>query len=287
MYGLNVFLQSAECLALTKCMKLISDIITPVPLCVIAVIIFWSVNKRAGILTAMTVVLNVSVNSAVKLLFRVKRPFDVRSDIKKLDTTGGYSFPSGHAEQAAGMAYNFFRFSKRKKTALISGAAFTLLMMMSRMYLGMHSVLDVTVGAALGIALSYVTEKLYLKAESTGKWHILYAVTALSALFAVINSFDRDLVVMTGISLGAVTGFILEEKHVRYKVPKAFGKKVSASVIGLAVILAVKSLFLIADTEKIVWAFSEYTLFGLAITGAAPLIIQKILKEGTDNNEIK
>ncbi len=276
MYELNVFLQGAECTALTWLMKLISDIITPVPLCIIAVIIFWSVNKRSGILLAMTVIFNVTVNSALKLFFRVKRPFDVRSDIKKLDTTKGYSFPSGHSSQAAGISYRAIR-EKRNKKAVLFGVLFTVLMMTSRMYLGMHSVLDVIVGALLGAACAFFTEWLYKKAEDTGKFWILYTLVAISAVFAIIYDFDKDLVTMTAIAVGAVTGFIIEERFIGYHVPKELIKKISASAIGLAVIMAVLAFFKLFNTESMTVEFIRYTLFGFSITATAPYLINKII----------
>lgn len=276
MYGLNVFLQGAECTALTWLMKLISDIITPVPLCIIAVIIFWSVNKRSGIILAMTVIFNVTINSALKLFFKVERPFNVRSDIKRLDTTEGYSFPSGHSSQAAGISYRAVR-EKRNKTAVLLGILFTALMMTSRMYLGMHSVVDVIVGAIFGVAFAFFTEWLYKKAEDTGKFWLLYALAVISAVFAFIYGFDEELVTMTAIAAGAVTGFIIEERFIDYRVPKEPIKKILASAIGLAVILAVLAFFKLFNTESMTVEFIRYTLFGFSITATAPYLINKII----------
>lgn len=275
MYEINVLLQGAECAALTGFMKLISDIITPVPLCIIAVIVFWSVNKRSGILLALTIIFNVTVNSALKLFFRVKRPFDVRSDIKKLDTTEGYSFPSGHSGQASGIAYRAVK--EGKSFALISGILATALMMVSRMYLGMHSVIDVIAGAALGVLCAAFAEAVYKKAEKTGKFWILYVIAAISAVFTLVYGLDEELLIMTAISAGAVTGFIVEERFIGYKVPETLTKKISASVIGLVVIFAVMAFFKLFNTESMAVEFIRYTLFGFSITAAAPYLINKIL----------
>ena len=236
MYGVNLFLQGFESDFLTAFMKIVSDIITENPLCIIAVVIFWSVNKRSGIITALSIVSAVTINSALKLYFKIPRPFLKDPAIKKLDTTGGYSFPSGHSQQASGISTATYVLSGRKRWVLISGIILTLLIMTSRMYLGMHSILDVTVGAALGIITALLSVRLFEKAEESGHFSLLYIISAVSAVFSVVYKFDRDLVVMTALSVGAVTGFLIEEKYISYSVPESLGKKIAASVIGLIVI---------------------------------------------------
>lgn len=277
MYGVNLFLQGLESDFLTAFMKIVSDIITENPLCIIAVVIFWSVNKRSGIITALSIVSAVTINSALKLYFKIPRPFLKDPAIKKLDTTGGYSFPSGHSQQASGISTAAYVLSGRKRWVLISGIILTLLIMTSRMYLGMHSILDVTVGAALGIITALLSIWLFEKAEESGHFSLLYIISAVSAVCSVVYKFDRDLVVMTALSVGAVTGFLIEEKYISYSVPESLGKKIAASVIGLIVILAVKSLFIPVDTSVPAAAFLEYVIFGFAITAGAPYIIKKIL----------
>lgn len=277
MYSVNLFLQSFGSDFLTAFMKLLSDVITENPLCIIAVVIFWSVNKRSGIITALSIVSAVTVNTAIKLFFKIPRPFLKDPAIKRLDTTDGYSFPSGHSQQASGISTAAYIMTGRKKKVLAAGIVLTALIMISRMYLGMHSVLDVTVGAVLGIFTSLFAVWIYDKAEKSGHYSLLYLISALSALFAVIYKLDRNLVIMTALSLGAVTGFILEEKYINYSVPSGIGKKTAASAIGLIVILAVKALFIPLDTSVPVTAFLEYIIFGAAITAGAPYIIKKII----------
>lgn len=277
MYAVNLFLQSFESDFLTGFMRLFSNIITENPLCIIAVVIFWSVNKRAGIITALSIASEVTVNSAIKLFFKIPRPFLKDPAIKRLDKTDGYSFPSGHTQQIAGISTAVYILTGKKKSVLFSGVVLTLLIMTSRMYLGMHSILDVTVGAPVGIVTAIAAVKLFEKAEKSGHYSLLYIITVISAVFALIYGFDRNLVIMTALSFGAVTGFILEEKYIKYSVPEGIGKKIAASAIGLCVIFAAKAIFIPLDTSLPAALLLEYTVFGLSITAGAPYIIKKIL----------
>lgn len=285
MLYLNIWLQSLESPILTAFMKLLSDVITEVPLCIAAVIIFWSVNKRTGIAAALTIVSTVTVNTTVKLCFKVLRPYQRMSEIKKLDTTGGYSFPSGHSEQAASIFASVYKTSGREKSVFIAGIVFTLLVMTSRMYLGMHSVLDVLVGALLGVLTAPLVIKLLDWAEGKKRLYALYIIPAVSFLSSAINGFEHDMLVMAALSAGAVTGYIIEGKFIGYNVPSSVGKKVAASAIGLVVILCFKALFIPFDTDSNFVRFAEYLVFGFSITAAAPFIIKKILFHKNDKND--
>ncbi len=285
MLYLNVLLQSAEAPWLTFFMRLLSGIITEIPLCILAVVIFWSVDKKKGIAMALTVVSTAAVNSFVKFCFKIARPFDRLPEIKKLDTTGGYSFPSGHSQQASALSFTAYLKCGKRRSVLFFGIAATLLIMLSRMYLGMHSLADVTVGAAMGILTAFLSIRLFDTADKSGKYELLYVVSAVSGIFTVIHGFDRELIVLTALSIGAVTGYIIEEKLICYRVPDKTADKIKASAIGLAVILLFKAPFALLNTELPLTAFSEYIIFGLAITGLAPCLIKIIIYGRGKNNE--
>ena len=156
-----ILLQNFENPYLTVFFKVISEIITPLPLSLIAIIIYLSVNKKKGIILALTVITSVTLNSAVKLIFKVERPFLLNDKIKRLDDTEGFSFPSGHTQQASGMGALAGKEAKKLSIGAFIWFILTLLMAFSRMYLGMHTPLDVFVGATLGILVAFLMFSLY------------------------------------------------------------------------------------------------------------------------------
>ncbi len=271
-----ILLQSFENPFLTGVLKIISEIITPLPLSLIAIVVYLSINKRKGIILALTVISSVTLNSAVKLIFRVQRPFLLNDEIKRLDDTEGFSFPSGHTQQASGMG---FLIGKEKKP--LWGVALwliiTLLMALSRMYLGMHSPLDVFVGAVLGILVTVLMCKLYDLAEKMNCPIILHAVTLFSLIAMFASKLDDDILTMAALSLGAITGYIIDEKAIFYKVPETLGKKALAALLGVIIIGLFKYLLSLIVPDIRYLRFLEYTAFGLSITAVAPYIIKKII----------
>jgi undecaprenyl-diphosphatase len=74
---------------------------------------------------------------------------------------GKYGFVSSHAANFAGFAVFFWPyFDKSWMKAVI--VSIVLLVMYSRMYLGVHFVTDVFVGALLGMFIAYVTRRFVL-----------------------------------------------------------------------------------------------------------------------------
>ena len=82
--------------------------------------------------------------------FKVPRPFQ-RQDLNILFQSKGYSFPSSHASTASTIAY----ISKNKYFYL-----WAIIISISRVLLGQHTLLDITAGFLLGQILGLTLEKL-------------------------------------------------------------------------------------------------------------------------------
>ncbi len=280
MYDFLIWLQGFENPFLTGFFSLVSDIIAPLPLSVIAVIIYWCISKKRGIALALSVISAVTVNTGLKLIFRVPRPFNVNEGIKRMDDTDGFSFPSGHSQQAGTFAYFTVSAVKRKTLGIILGILLILSVTLSRMYLGMHTPLDVTVGVILGLMITPAVVFFTKEADEKKKTYILHAVTLISAILMVFTDFHKDFVSMTGLSFGAVTGYMIDEKYIFYRVPEKTKHKIIAGITGLITIGVVKLLFAIIPLENWYIRLLDYGTFGFAVTAIAPYLIKKIIKEG-------
>ncbi len=279
MYDFLVWLQGFSNPFLTGFFSLVSDLIAPLPLSVIAIIIYWCISKKRGIGFALSVISAVTVNTALKLIFRVPRPFLVNDKIVKMDDTEGFSFPSGHSQQAGTLGRFVFGAVKKKSLGIFLWALVILTVGFSRMYLGMHTPLDVFVGAALGILITEAVLIYVSYTEKIKKPYMLHLITLVSALAMVFSGFEKDLVTMTALSFGAVTGYIIDEKYIGYSVPEGLKDKIKAGLTGLITVGLVKGIFELIPDGGIVLRFVDYGLFGFAITAAAPYMIKKLITE--------
>lgn len=128
----------------------------------IAALLFLRLRREA-FLFAATVISAWGVNSAIKLLVGRERP----TIVAHLTDAGGHSFPSGHSFNSAvvyiAMALAFAAFSRRRSvrwTIIASAAVATVLIAVSRVWLGVHYPSDVAAGWLGGAGWAFLAAAL-------------------------------------------------------------------------------------------------------------------------------
>ena len=121
-----------------------------VPILIAVVLVLVKRPWAAGYYIVATL-LNVGIVQLLKQVFGRARPEDILSDI----IVDFGSFPSGHVANAATMAAVLAILFPRI-WVWIAGAAFTIVMMFSRTYLGAHWLTDTIGGLLLGVGVAFV-----------------------------------------------------------------------------------------------------------------------------------
>lgn len=129
------------------------------------IIMVFSKNRKNGFFIGLNVLMCSILNQGMKLIFTRQRPVDINLIVEK-----GFSFPSGHSMVSLAF-YGFFiyiivhkRMKKKKKILYcVSLALLTLLIGISRIYLGVHYASDVLAGFALSMAYLIIYIKLFYK----------------------------------------------------------------------------------------------------------------------------
>ncbi len=107
---------------------------------------------------------SLALNSFLKNIIKRERPVEF---FKAVETS--YSFPSGHAMVAASLSFTIAyiltrnKSIKTKKVAYAISSLYTVLMSLSRLYLGVHYPTDVIFGIFYGIVLFLFIKDLFLK----------------------------------------------------------------------------------------------------------------------------
>ena len=134
----------------------------------VAVIVFWCISKKDGYLILSVGFLGTVVNQFLKLSFQIVRPWVLDPSFEAVpeaipDATG-FSFPSGHTQNSVGtfgtVAY-VFKNSWVKAIALV----LCLVVPFSRMYLGVHTPLDVFFSFFFAILVILITKPLMYRAK--------------------------------------------------------------------------------------------------------------------------
>ncbi len=162
---------------------------------VFALLIFWCVEKKQGYFLFFVGFFGTVFNLFLKSWFRVPRPwvkdpsFTVVEGAKEGAT--GYSFPSGHTQSSVGLYSGIARWNQQRWLR-IGCICLCVLVPFSRLYLGVHTPLDVLVSAAISLTLVLVGCPLFQKiADKKGAMITLlgFLLACNAGLVAFLNCY--------------------------------------------------------------------------------------------------
>jgi len=228
---------------------------------VAAVVVFWCVSKWEGYYLMTIAFCGTVLNQFLKLICRVPRPW-VRDpnftivESARAEATG-YSFPSGHTQNAIGLFGGMARWGGRRWVRL-GLTALALIIAFSRMYLGVHTPADVGVSLVLAAALVLGLYPLMRRAQEKPRYmgYVLAAMLVVSGAFVVFVEtcgFPADMDaenLASGIGnawkmLGAVAGmtlaWLLDRRYIHFETQAVWWVQVLKVVVGMALLLAIKS----------------------------------------------
>ena len=193
---------------LTSFLLVVTDLGSTVGYLLILPIIWWGFSWKLGARIFVALVLSVYLNSLIKDFAALPRPFVYTDDVPNLRTPNEYSFPSGHAQQAA-MFWGLLALHFRKRWFSALAAAIVFLIGFSRVYLGVHFPSDVVVGWTLGAAIAWSYARWFGPIVDWASRLELSSQTLLSlgapALLALIHPSRNAAIAMGGLA-GALGG---------------------------------------------------------------------------------
>lgn len=236
-------------------------------------IIYWTVDKKFGEYIAYSVLTSVLLNNTIKDIFKMKRPIG-EEGIRTLreETATGYSFPSGHT-QGTSSFYGAMAIYLKKRIMYIIAITMIILVGFSRLYLGVHYPKDVIVGAVLGILISFICYRLYMKINNK---MLLYSITFLIFLPALTFAHSADFIKGMGTYLGFLIGIFIEKKYVNFSIEGNVGSKIIRVLIGLLILIILKSGLKLILPSGNMFAFIRYSLISFFGIGIYPLIFKRL-----------
>lgn len=238
---------------------------------VIALVLFWCLDKYVGYYTLSVGFIGTIANQFLKLLFRIPRPWVLDENFTILEqareAASGYSFPSGHTQSAVG-TFGSIAYTTKNRAIRIIAIAIAALVAFSRMYVGVHTPLDVGVSVVIGVILVIALRPLVL-GQTRKYMPYLFAGMLLLAIgflcFVELYPFPANIdehnyqsgienaYTLLGALLGMLTVYIADEKWLNFPTRAIWWAQILKVVIGLGLVLIVKS----GTKELLVALFGE------------------------------
>ncbi len=280
----------------------------------VGMIVFWCFGKYRGYYLLCTGFAGTVINQMLKMIFRVPRPWVKDPSFTIVESAreaaSGYSFPSGHTQSSVGLFGGVARAYKSKILRTIA-IILCVLTPLSRMYLGVHTPLDVFVSVAIALLLVFAAYPLFMKAERSPAimYTIIGVLTALVASFALfvflydfpaevydpesihnLESARKNAATLLGCVLGLWAVHTVDIKFTHFETKAVWWVQIIKAIGGLLLVLAAKE-FLRAPLEAI---FDSSLLargvryFIMVIVGGVlwPMTFKYFSKLGTKKTEV-
>lgn len=240
-------------------------------------LIFWCFEKDWGYRLGFAYLSNGILNVAIKEIFQIPRPIGqpgIRSLFVK--TAEGYSFPSGHTQNAASLAASFGTYFKKNGVYLI-GAMVIILVALSRLYLGVHTPADVACGAVIGGGWVFVSNYLFDYAERR-KNRVVFVIPVILILTGLYFFPVHFYYKAAGASLGFLLGYFVEPRYINFSPRTTLGKQIVKYFSGMAVLLAIELYGKKLLPDFLFCDLFRYLLMGVWVTIIAPYLFKYMFK---------
>ena len=229
---------------------------------VLSIIIFWCIDKRCGYFMLSLGFLGTVINQFLKIIFRIPRPWVLDPSFEPVESAvadaGGFSFPSGHTQNVFATFGGVFVWTKKTWLKILC-AVMIVLVAFSRMYLGVHTPLDVGVSIVVGIVLLVALYPMFrsLEAHPNRFYGFLAVLAVLLATFLlysylwpfpdwmyaeehVVNLIEarHNASILTGALAALTIAYTLDLRRTRFDTKAVWWAQILKVVIGLIVTLA-------------------------------------------------
>ena len=191
----------------------------------IIAVVYICFSKRIGEQALVTVLTASCVTAAVKSGVRRLRPYEagavdrVHIDnalVSTADLDPDMSFPSGHATATGGF-FSALAIRIRKPLAVVLCSLFVLLVMLSRLYLGVHYPTDVLAGLAVGVGCAFLWQLVYRKWYGARLYIYLgVALCTLPFLF-IPRTATHSMFQISAIALATAIGLLIEDNFIKFE----------------------------------------------------------------------
>lgn len=236
----------------------ISLIFSPYVFAVVFLFVYLCIDKRLGTFGLLCFGLTNLVGEMLKALFCIDRPWVKDSRITPYGnataSAGGYSLPSAHVFTATTTLGAVAWYDRKHKAWIAVAIIVVLLLSTSRMFLGVHTPLDVITGIVLGVAGIIACAVALDWAESHPESDSLFTITgciiALAALTITAlrvtsmqnqlgDAFDPNMFKSAyesaGILAGILVGWYLERRFAGFNTDHINVKQIGLAVVSIAV----------------------------------------------------
>lgn len=240
--------------------------------------IYWCIDKELGYKVGFVTLTSAAINCGVKDVFKIPRPIGepgIRS--LRVHTAEGYSFPSGHTQNTTTL-WIFFMLQFRRRWLYITGVLMIFLVGISRLYLGVHTPLDVMGGIIIGTVWVLVWNSVFNQSKNHMNKRIIIIMVVLASIGLLVFK-DANYYKVVGALTGLLTGYLIEPRYIKFEVKASLFQQILKIFFGLGVVYVLRLFLKSALPQTLISDYFRYLILLLWVTIAAPLIFKLCIRK--------
>lgn len=283
--GFSEFVQSFRCVFFDGFFNTVSFLGEEYMYIILICILYFAIDKKLGEFMGLALFFSFVLNNTLKGLIMSERPFvKYPGRIVEIRPSSGSSFPSGHTQGFTAFLFSGAFWLKKRYVFAIAGVL-SLLMALSRVYLGVHWLEDVLAGLILGLVAAYLLYKYYSKhKDDAGGLIKLYVIILIFFLPFLFFTKEDDMFKTYGLSLGFTVAMYLEKRFVNFSLDVPIWKKILRVVFAILAMVIIIT-FLGESFDRIVEEGTlmqrilylvRYGLVSFVGLGCSPFVFEKL-----------
>ena len=266
-------------------------------LIVIMCLFFWCINKQMAYIMATVFFLSSLVVQGMKIIFRLDRPWVIDPTFQPVEgsvsAATGYTFPSGHTQNAAAILGSL---GAQIKPYIFKIIFFTIAILVaaSRIYLGVHFISDVIASLLITFGILWLVKRFFPNEPKDDKsnkcrkkellWSGIIAGIAILVLIIATVSYHtglsesyqlRDAVRSSGGAIAFAIGMYIERVYIRFSVKtKYLWLQPIKLILGLVGLIAIQEGGRLIGTTLVIDTFRYFFMVTWLIV-VYPIIIKR------------
>ncbi|HDR4426471.1 TPA: phosphatase PAP2 family protein [Bacillus cereus] len=266
------WMTSLEGSVLTAFFKLVSILANETLYLVIISFLYWCVSKRKAFHMIVMLCFSGYIGIMVKEFMKIPRPYTY-DGIEALyeKSAAGYSFPSTHV-QLSTTFWGSFMILCKKRIVWIIGIIFIILVAISRLYLRVHWLSDITGAVLFSVIVVYLYTKVTM-GLSDRKFILLQRIILAVSLIMYVMTSQVDNLKLLGVLTGSTIGIMLENHFINMNESNDFKIQVVKTVLGLSIMLIMQFIL-----KKVIpdMYYLRYAVTGITITFLCPFMFHML-----------